>query len=282
MTVTPAAILAFLATTPGREFTTGDLRHEFACPKYDPAEPLTNPVHKTLRELRDSGKVHVVEPRFGEPRFSVLSLPDTAEELTLAHCPQSLSGPEIRTLFTKYKHTIADFATKYGFTQKHVREVFERGLDDRNAVRDWLEAMLPHATGTPEAPAAAKPPAVALAPYSFEDFKTFHREFRNGSIPFDNYREQFQRLLGSQASVKAELLSRYKAKELAVLASRFGSWQAKRSSKDENAAHIVTKMLSSFVLDGAVSYRPDEWRDLRRGCHRKGLSSHRRRLRPRV
>ena len=47
-TVTPAAILAFLATTPVGVFTTGDLRHEFACPKYDPAKPLLNPVHQAL------------------------------------------------------------------------------------------------------------------------------------------------------------------------------------------------------------------------------------------
>lgn len=94
--VTPAAILDFLNRHVGQEYSIRDLRQQFGCPDFDPA----NPVHKALRELRDSGKAHVVEPRFGDPRFSVLDLPDSTENLTLAHCPQSLSGPEIRRLFT--------------------------------------------------------------------------------------------------------------------------------------------------------------------------------------
>jgi len=254
--VTPAAILDFLCRHAGQEYSTGDLRHQFDCKAFDPANPLENPVHQALRELRDSGKAHVVEPRWGEPRFSVLDLPDSAAELTLAHCPHSLSGPEIRRLFTKHKHTIAEFATRYGFTQKHVREVFERGLDERNAVRDWLEAILTPVTVAADSTAAAPTPAAALAPYTFGDFKKFHGEFRHGSIAYDDYREQFERLLAGRDVVKQELMSRYKAKEMAVLASRFGSWHAKRSTKDENAAHIVQKMLSSFVLDGTVSYQP--------------------------
>ena len=95
--VTPEAILAFLSASPSRELTTGDLRHEFACPAYDSANPLINPVHKALRELRDSGKIHVFEPAWGEPRFSVLRLPPAAE-LTLHPCPLSLSGPELKQL----------------------------------------------------------------------------------------------------------------------------------------------------------------------------------------
>lgn len=256
VSVTPAAILDFLCRHAGQEYSTGNLRHQFNCTAFDPANPLENPVHQALRELRDSGKAHVVEPRWGEPRFSVLDLPDSAADLTLAHCPQSLSGPEIRLLFTKHKHTIAEFATQFGFTQKHVREVFKRGLDERNAVRDWLEAILTPAIVATDSTATAPTPAASLAHYTFEDFTKFHSEFPRGSIGFDDYRQQFEQLLASRDAVKQELMARYKAKEMAVLASRFGSWHAKRSTKEENAAHIVQKMLSSFVLDGTVSYQP--------------------------
>jgi hypothetical protein len=91
-------------------------------------------------------------------------------------------------------------------------------------------------------------------PYTFDDFKKFHREFAAGSVPFADYREQFQRLQASQDSLQAELKSRFKAPELVVLASRLGSFDSKRSTKDQNAAAIVRRMLSSFVLDGTVSY----------------------------
>jgi hypothetical protein len=254
--VTAAAILDFLCRHAGQEYSTGDLRHQFDCKVFDPAHPLENPVHQALRELRDSGKAHVVEPRWGEPRFSVLDLPDSAAELTLADCPQSLSGPEIRRLFTKHKQTIAEFATRCGFTQKHVREVFERGLEGQNAVRDWLEAILTPAAVAGDSTATAPTSDAALVPYTFEDFKKFHSEFSRGGIAYDDYREQYERLLASQNAVKQELMARYKAKEMAVLASRFGSWHAKRSTKEDNAAHIVKSMLSSFVLDGTVSYQP--------------------------
>ena len=64
------------------------------------------------------------------------------------------------------------------------------------------------------------PPAPALALFTFEDFKSFHREFHTGSISFASYCEQFERLLTSRESLKTELRSKFNAKQLAVLASR--------------------------------------------------------------
>lgn len=100
------------------------------------------------------------------------------------------------------------------------------------------------------------PPVSTLVPFTFDDFKTFHREFHSGSISFSDYREQFERLLSSRESIKAELLARFNAKQLVVLASHMGSWHAIRSTKPENTSHIVHKMVSAFLLDGTVSYRP--------------------------
>ena len=254
-TVTPAAILAFLSATPGREFTTGELRHEFACPGYDPAKPLQNPVHKALRELRDSGQVHVIEPAWGEPRFSVLRLPPAAE-LTLHQCPLSLSGPELRELLKDRSVSVPTLAARLDFTQRHVEEVLARGLSDRNAILDWLQVILEFPTQ------ATRLAATPKTPYTFDDFKTFHREFHTGSVTFESYREQFQRLHASQESLKAELLSRFKAKELAVLASRFGSWDAKRSTKDENAAAHRQRTCSPRLCSTAPFVSPHEWRDL--------------------
>jgi hypothetical protein len=250
--VTANAIVAWLSRHPGQEYSAGDLRDHFACPALDRADPLANPVHQALCQLRKSGQVHVVESRGGEPRFSVLDLPATAAELTLAHCPQTLAGPEIRRLFTKYRRTIAGFAQSVGFTQKHVREVLERGLQNQNAIRDWLEALLPGQAAAGASPTVAQP----QASYTLEEFEQFHREFSRGAVSFAEYRSQFERLAAASDALRAELPRRYNAKQLSVLASRLGAWDAKRHTKEGNARTIVARMLASFVLDDVVSYRP--------------------------
>jgi len=114
-----------------------------------------------------------------------------------------------------------------------------------------------HGEGLTEAdrvPSPSSTPASSLAPYTFDDFKAFHREFASGGIPFEEYHQQFKRLLQSLDAIQTELKTRFKAPQMALLASRMGSWDAKRATKDQNAASIVRHMLSSFVLDGTVSY----------------------------
>jgi antirestriction protein ArdC len=137
-----AAILKRLTSTPGESLTDADLRHELGLTDFDPTDPLANPVNAALETLRDRGVVHVEEPRWGDARFSVVALPETAAELQASHCPAQLSGAEVRRLLRQNGWKIGDFAERWGFTQKHVREVLDRGLDNRNAVRDWIEAAL--------------------------------------------------------------------------------------------------------------------------------------------
>ncbi|MEX2171074.1 MAG: methyltransferase [Pirellulales bacterium] len=255
---TPRFVLRFLETHAGQEFALSDLRREFGCVDFDPDNPLANPVNHALRTLRDSGQAHVVEPRWGEPRFSVLKLPDATEDLTLAQCPQTMRGAELHRLFRKHKHTIAEFAKQYGFTQKHVREVFERGLDNQNAVRDWLEAILPRRDSTKTAATAAESAPTTTASYTFDEYKQIRRSFADGSLPYSEFHAHFAKLCESQGAIVNELTSRFNAKELVVIAGRMGSWDANRSTKDENAKSIYRKMLSSFVLDGMVSYSMGE------------------------
>lgn len=98
------------------------------------------------------------------------------------------------------------------------------------------------------------PATVEQRPFTFDEFKNVYARLSDGSLAFVEYRSEFARLRASQDSLKGELLSRFNAKQLVVLATRFGSWQARRSTKDANACHVVSKMLSAFVLDGCVSY----------------------------
>lgn len=256
---TPRTILRFLISSRGQEFSTSELRRQFGCVEFDPAHPLQNLVHLALQTLRGQGQIHVVEPRWGEPRISVLKLPNVADDLTLADCPRSLSGPEVRRLFVKHRRLIADFAKKYGFTQKHVRGVFERGLNNQNAVRDWLEAILPRRESVaPSAQLPATSDTLIQTSYTFEDSQKFRRSFAAGELSYADYQAQFARLYRSHDEIVSELTTRFKATELAAFASRMGTIDAKRSTKSQNAESIYRRTLASFTLDGVVSYSMGE------------------------
>lgn len=92
--------------------------------------------------------------------------------------------------------------------------------------------------------------------YTFDEFKAFFRAHSLAPVPFESFKATFSRIWESQDALKSELSGRFNAKELQILASRFGSWDAKRKTKDQNAASIVQKMLGYFVLEGGVSYSP--------------------------
>lgn len=113
-------------------------------------------------------------------------------------------------------------------------------------------------TETDRVPETTSTAAPSFTPYTFDDFKAFHREFSSGGIPFEEYHHQFKRLLQSQDAIQTELRTRFKATQLTLLAARMGSWDAKRATKNQNAASIVRHMLSSFVLDGTASYSMHE------------------------
>lgn len=260
--VAPRDVLSFLDGSPGTEFTAGELRREFGRTDFDPQEPLKNAVHRALAALRERGRIHVEEPRFGEARFSVLALPDSPSAVTLECCPEFLSGPEVRRLLRKGGWTVRAFAERWGFCQKHVREVFDRGLSDRNSVRDWIEAVLtdpsakssssaggePAGVVEPPSDAATEPP-----PYTFGEFKELWKlGCRHES--FAAYRADFERVACSRDALLAELLSAYKAPVLRNIAANLGNFSAKCNTKEENAKSIYRKMLASFLLDGVVSY----------------------------
>lgn len=193
--VTPQQVLKHLQDAPGHEFTASELRSQLGASPFKSEQPLSNAVHAALKGLRDKGRIHVEEPRFGEPRFLVLALPESASELTLGHCPHQLAGPQIRYLFRTHGQKIAEFAARWGFTQKHVRQVFDRGLDNQHAVRDWLEAML--TTARPATPPLAQveveevaETAAPTAPtaYTFDDYKLLRKKLYEGPLPEDAFR----------------------------------------------------------------------------------------------
>lgn len=143
------AILRLLKTRPGESLTGTALRQALGMTDYTRSDPLANPVNAALKVLRDRGVIHAEETRWGDPRFSVLRLPERAAELEASHCPATLAGAEARRLLRQNGWKICDFAERWGFTQKRVREVLACGLDNPNAVHDWIKAALTAPGHTP-------------------------------------------------------------------------------------------------------------------------------------
>jgi hypothetical protein len=52
-----------------------------------------------------------------------------------------LPGDEVRRLMRQCCVTIRELSKRTGITMKRIREVRAEGLCDRNAARDWIEAI---------------------------------------------------------------------------------------------------------------------------------------------
>jgi hypothetical protein len=62
--------------------------------------------------------------------------------------PGRLSAKAVQHLMRKHRVTIAELSYRTGITQRRIREVRERGLENPMAVRDWIQAI----TGTDPGP----------------------------------------------------------------------------------------------------------------------------------
>lgn len=89
-------------------------------------------------------------------------------------------------------------------------------------------------------------PLTVANPFTFNDYKNLPGDFAEGSPSHADYQSHFIRLCQSLDALVKELKSRFKAPELAVIASRMGSFDANRSTKDEKSqfhlseyAHII-------------------------------------------
>jgi hypothetical protein len=53
-----------------------------------------------------------------------------------------IAGEAISRLMRKHKVTIRELAERTGITMKRIRQVRAIGLEDRLAIRDWIEAIV--------------------------------------------------------------------------------------------------------------------------------------------
>jgi len=95
-------------------------------------------------------------------------------------------------------------------------------------------------------------------PYSFDEFKEFCPLLLRGSTSFAQYHTHFKRLSSSKTLITEDLVDRFNAKQLKALASNMGDFNARMNTKQGNAQSIYRKMVSSFLLDGTVSFAMGE------------------------
>ena len=68
-----------------------------------------------------------------------MSLDSTREQGPKLTTP--LTGQQVTRLMRQYRVTIRALSQPTGITQKRIRQVRSTGLGDRNAIRDWIEAI---------------------------------------------------------------------------------------------------------------------------------------------
>lgn len=94
--------------------------------------------------------------------------------------------------------------------------------------------------------------------FSFEEFPTLLARMEKGKLSYVEYRNQFERIYDNREAVINELKERFKAHQLARLATAFGASSSKRATKDANAVSIYRAMLRTFVLEDTFSHSATE------------------------
>ncbi len=93
-------------------------------------------------------------------------------------------------------------------------------------------------------------------PYTLDDFRAFSDERDQTQLTADTWKAEYHRLKQSEQVFVDSLKQNHNAKGLQQLALRCGAYDARRQTKDENAAAIYRACLKSFVLGNSISYNP--------------------------
>jgi hypothetical protein len=160
-----------------------------------------------------------------------------------------LSGTVLVSLMQRHRVTIGELASRTGITQKRIREAREQGLHDRNAVRDWLQAIL----GRDPGPIGERP---AEAPYTLDDWIEFRHRFSDGEVDAAGILEEYRRMKAGKAHFIDQLVQSKTADELRLMAMQAGCFDASRNTKQRNAEALYRTHLSAFALGESVRYSP--------------------------
>jgi len=105
--------------------------------------------------------------------------------------------------------------------------------------------------------------AVQHRPFALADFRELLAKLDDASLAFDQWREAYDRLRATQRESIAAMQKGRSADRLKLLAFQFGSLDAKRNTKRQNAERIIEAMLAWFTLSSGVQYNPlnESWAD---------------------
>lgn len=124
-----------------------------------------------------------------------------------------------------------------------------------------------------ETPADIDPPSVPVAapdseiadneleaepirPYTFTDLQEFRTRLLEGDVDAASLHQELQRLIESRQTFIEQLVADNDAKQLKVRAARLGSFDANRSTKQQNSEHIYRSCLQVMTLSESVTYQP--------------------------
>jgi hypothetical protein len=199
-----------------------------------------------------SHAVSVVPQETGEAGtvdHSALAAVEPEQVKTDALPDAPLAGHELVTLMRRHKVTIGELTKRTGITQKRIRMARDNGLTDPNAVRDWVEAI----RGRDLGPVGARPMGEA---YTLGDWMTFRGRCLDGEIVAAELHNEFGRMKAGKQYFIETLINTKSADQLRLMAIQRGILDARRNSKQENAAALYRGCLSSFTLGDSVSYQP--------------------------
>lgn len=160
-----------------------------------------------------------------------------------------LAGHELVALMNRHKLTIGELARRTGITQKRIRQARVHGLRDPNAVRDWIEAI----QGRDPGPVGEVGGGGA---YTLDDWTKFRQRCLTGDTNAAVLQAEFARIKAGKSYFIETLINTKSADQLRMMAVQRGILDARRHTKQENAAAIYRVCLSSFTLGDSVSYQP--------------------------
>jgi hypothetical protein len=127
----------------------------------------------------------------------------------------------------------------------------------------WDASISQAADEQPESaqePETEKSPQVEVAllatPYSLDEWIQFRHRFSDGEVDAAGLHAEFRRMQSGKQHFIDQLVKTKSADQLKLMAMQRGIGDARRNTKQENAAALYRSHLAAFTLDQTVSYQP--------------------------